>query len=398
MDQSSEFRVKCRVLAGAMIGIASSLSLNSYILSNFQPYFLETFGWTKAQWAGLAVVQMLMIVVLPIVGRLTDTIGVWRTACIGAVSFPLFLVAIAMMDGNITHYLYLYIGQTVLGAAATSTVFARLVAEKFTKNRGLALGMCSAGSPIVAFLFSPLISAFTRDHGFRAGYLAVALFCGICSVLTLWLLYGVEGKREKKTERSTSADYKAVFALPVFWLMLVATFLINVPFSLATAQLKLVVSEQSLPDTVAALIVSLFALSSVIGRVVFGLAIDRLIPSRVAAVAFGLPVIGLLVLLSPMDTMPWVIFAMMLIGISFGSEADVVPFLVNRHFGMVRFGTIFGMLMAATGGAMGMGNLLLAFVLRLTGSFDAYLIICAACATVGSLMFLLLGSKRFAPV
>ncbi len=392
-----ELRVKTRVLVGVMVGIASSLSLNSYILSTFQPYFLQTFGWSKPQWAALATVQMLMIVALPVVGRLTDMIGVWRTAVIGAVSFPIFLVAIAVMDGDITHYLMIYIAQTLLGAAATSTVYARLIAAKFTKNRGLALGMCSAGSPIVAFLFAPLISAFTREHGFRAGYLVVALFCAICSVITLWLLYGVEDKRTKLTDRPAWKDYSDIFAMPVFWLMLVATFLINLPFSLATAQLKMVVSEQGLPDASAAIIVSLFALSSIAGRVVFGLAIDRLNPTRVAAFAFTLPAVGLLILFSPFDSLPWVVFAMALIGASFGSEADVVPFLVNRQFGIVRFGTIFGLLMAATGGAMGFGNVMLAVVLRLTGSFSAYLLICAAGAVIGSLLYLMLGSARFRP-
>ncbi len=398
MQQAGEFRRNWRVLAGAMIGIASSLSLNSYILSTFQPYFLKEFGWTKAQWAGLATVQLLMVIVLPIVGRMSDTIGVWRTALIGGISFPVFLVAIAMMDGNINHYLLLYIGQTLLGATATSTVFARVVAERFSKNRGLALGLCSAGSPLVAFIGSPLISAFVRDHGFRAGYLTVALFCGICSVLMLTLLYGVEEKRTHQRQRRAWSDYREIFAMPVFWIMLLATFLINLPFSLATAQLKLVVSEQGLPDATAALLVSAFALASVGGRFLFGVMVDRLNPARVAAFGFGLPVIGLLLLFSPLDTLPWVLTAMVMIGVSFGSEADVIPFLVNRQFGILRFGSIFGLLMAATGGAMGMGNILLAVVLKATGSFDAYLLICAASACIGSLLFLLLGTKRFTPV
>ena len=37
MAQEGEFRRNWRVLAGAFIGIGTSLSLNSYILSTFQP-------------------------------------------------------------------------------------------------------------------------------------------------------------------------------------------------------------------------------------------------------------------------------------------------------------------------------------------------------------------------
>lgn len=397
MAQEGEFRRNWRVLAGAFIGIGTSLSLNSYILSTFQPYFLQTFGWTKPQWAALGAVQLLVVIALPIVGRMADVIGVWRTAAIGAVSFPLFLLSIALMDGNITHYLMIYIAQTVLGATATSTVFARVVAERFNKNRGLALGLCSAGSPLVAAAGSPLISAFVRDHGFRAGYLAVALFCAVGSALTLWLLWGVEERRKARPpEQRGMGDYRAVFAMPVFWFMMVAIFLVNLPFSLATAQLKLVVAEQGLPDVSAAIIVSAFAIASVAGRWVFGFAIDRLPAHRVAAVGFGLPIIGLLILLSPFDSLPAVMFAMVLIGTAFGSEADVIPFLVSQRFGIARFGTVLGLMMAATGGALGMGNVLLAVVLKITGSFDAYLWICGAAGLVGALMFLSLGAKRFA--
>ena len=395
-QQPGEFRRNWRVLAGAFIGIGSSLSLNSYILSTFQPYFLQTFGWTKPQWAALAAVQLLVVIALPIVGRMSDLIGVWRTAAIGAVSFPLFLLSIALMDGNITHYLMIYIAQTVLGATATSTVFARVVAERFEANRGLALGLCSAGSPMVAFLGVPLISAFTRAHGFRAGYLTVALFCAVGSVLTLWLLWGVEGRRKPREPSQRGwGDYRTIFAMPVFWFMMLAIFLVNLPFSLATAQLKLVVSEQGLPDAVAAIIVSGFAIASVAGRWVFGFAIDRLPAHRVAATGFGLPVIGLLLLLSSLNSLPWVMFAMVLIGTALGSEADIIPFLVTQRFGIARFGTVLGLMMAATGGALGLGNVLLAVVLKQTGSFDAYLLICAGAALIGSLMFLLLGGRRF---
>ena len=396
-EPRSEFRRNWRVLAGAFIGIGTSLSLNSYILSTFQPYFLNSFGWTKPQWAALGAVQLLVVIALPVVGRMADVIGVWRTAAIGAVSFPLFLLAIALMDGNITHYLMIYIAQTVLGATATSTVYARVVAERFSKNRGLALGLCSAGSPLVAAAGSPLVSAFVRDHGFRAGYIAVALFCAVGSVLTLWLLWGVEQRRKPRSpEQRGLGDYRAVFAMPVFWFMMLALFLVNLPFSLATAQLKLVVAEQGLPDATAAIIVSAFAIASMAGRWVFGFAIDRLPAHRVAATGFGLPIIGLLLLVSPLNTLPWIMFAMVLIGTAFGSEADIIPYLVTKRFGIARFGTVLGLMMAATGAALGLGTVLLAVVLKLTGSFDAYLLICAGAALIGSLMFLMLGAKRFA--
>ena len=394
---AGEFRQNWRALAGAFLGIGSALSLNSYILSTFAPYYLSEFGWSREQWAWLATVQLLVVVFMPVAGRLADLFGVWRTAAVGALSFPLFLIAIAFMDGSLGTYFAIYVAQTIIGCTTTSTVYARVVAQSFRVHRGLALGLCGAGAPLIGALGSPLVSAFVRGQGFTAGYLAVAAFCAASAVVTLWLLRGVEPNRARSGGGRQAANTRAIMARPVFWLMMGATFLVNLPFSLATTQIKLVVGEQGLPDATAALMVSAFGIASVLGRVVSGAAIDRFPAPIVAAIGFFLLVIGLVLLASPLDSTGAVLLAVALIGLSFGSEGDVAPYLVTRWFGIAVFGTVLGLLTAAMGAAMALGNALLAVVLGATGSFDAYLVIAALAATLGSGLFLLLGTARFAP-
>ena len=390
---------KARVLAGAFLGIGSALSLNSFILSTFAPYFLTRFGWSKEQWGWLGMVQMLTIIAIPIAGRVTDLFGVWRTAAIGALSFPLFLVAIAFMDGSLNSYLWIYVAQTVICSTTTTTVYSRVVAQEFSRNRGLALGVAGAGAPFFGALGSPLISAFVRDHGFRSGYLAVAVFCAVSAVLTLWLLRGVESKASLATSAGRGdgrRDYRDILSRPAFWLLLGATYLVNLPFALAMSQIKLVTAEQGLPDASTALMVSALGAASVGGRFLFGFAVDRLKPTRVAAAGFALPVVGLLLLVSPYDSFGVVLAAIILIGLAFGSEADVIPVLVTRFFGIRLFSTVMGLMTAATAAGITSGTVLLSLVLRATDSFNAYLMVAAATTLVGSMLFLLLGARRFA--
>ena len=398
MPDFSEFRQHWRPLLGAFIGMGSALSLNSYILSIFAPYLIEDFGWSRSQWALLGSVQVLLVICLPIAGRLTDKFGVRRVAAVGALSFPFFLVAIAMMDGNIWTYLAIFCTQTILGATATATVYSRVVAAAFKIRRGLALGIAGSSPPLVAALFSPAISSFVASNGWRAGFLLIAAFCAVCAVLTMLLL--------PPHRPATAADghtplarpvgaYRTIFAMPVFWIMLVAIFLVNLPFTLATSQLKMVVLAQGLSDGTAAWLVSVFAGASILGRIVSGTALDYLAAHVIAAINFALPVIGLLLLAAPLDSVPAVTLAIGLVGLSFGGEGDIMPYLVMRHFGITVFSTVVGMLTAAIGLVMGLGNLLLAYTLEATNSFDTYLITGAATAIVGSAMFMLLGRPAF---
>lgn len=400
MREFGEFRQHWRPLTASFLGMGSALSLNSYILSTFAPYMIGEFGWSRAQWAMLGIVQGLMIFCLPVAGRLTDLYGVRRVAAAGALSFPLFLVAIAMMNGDIQVYLAIYVAQTIIGATTTATVYARVVAEAFTLRRGLALAIAGSSPPLVAAIGSPLVTAFVEGHGWRAGYLVVALYCAICALATIALLS--RGRPRAVTSqagpRKHQGVFRAIFAMPVFWMLLVACFLVNLPFTLAISQIKLVVLDQGISDADAAIMISAFAIGSIVGRFIAGLALDVVAGHIVAAIGFGLPFVGLMLLASSYDTVPAVGFAVLLMGLSFGSEGDVIPFLITRYFDMAIFSTVMGLLSAAIGLAMAVGNVILSASLAATDSFELYLFIAAGGSFFGSAIFLALGAPRFRPV
>jgi predicted MFS family arabinose efflux permease len=298
------------------------------------------------------------------------------------------------MDGSIETYLAIYIAQTVICSTTTATVYSRVVAGAYSARRGLALGIVGSSPPLVAALFSGPISGFVEAEGWRAGYMLVAAFCAACAVVTLLLLPSREAEAANDKASGVTARegvYRAVFTSPVFWIMLAATFLVNLPFTLATTQLKTVVLAQGLPASAAAVLVSVFAISSIVGRVLSGVALDYLPAHLIAAIGFGLPVLGLVLLASPFDSFAAVAAALALIGISFGGEGDIIPYLVTRYFGIAIYSTVLGLLSAVMGLAMGGGNILLA----MTGSFDVFLWIAAATAFIGSLLFMMLGNARF---
>lgn len=395
MADFGEFRRHWRPLLASFLGLGSALSLNSFILAIFAPYLLDEFGWSRSEWAALGAVQMLIMFCLPVAGRLTDKFGVRRVAMVGALSYPVSLIAITQMDGSLSTYLAIYVAQTVICSATTSTVYSRVVAEVFKVRRGLALGIAGSSPPLVASFAAPLLTGFVQANGWRGGYYLVAGLCAVAAVATLLLLEPHRGPAAPvaRVQREKGV-YRAIFASPVFWIMLVATFLVNTPFLLATQQLKLLVIDQGMPDAIAAWAITAFAVSQLAGRVITGTALDYLPGHLIAAISFGLPVLGLLLLASPMNAPLVIIAGVALVAVGFGGEGDIIPFLVTKHFGIRIYSTVLGMLSAAMGGAIGFGNLLLSAIFQAGGSYNTYLLMAAAAAFAGSAMFLLLGAKR----
>jgi predicted MFS family arabinose efflux permease len=300
------------------------------------------------------------------------------------------------MDGNIAVYAAIYVAQTVIGSTTTATTYSRVVAEAFRVRRGLALGIFGCSTPLVAALGAPLITAFVESHGWRPGYLVVATFSMACAIATLALLPPAEPRSRPGTAAARPLGvYRAIAAMPAFWMMLLATFLANFPFTVAMSQIKMVALEQGLPDSAAALAISAFALGSIAGRLLSGLALDALPVHVVAGASFGLPCIGLLVLASSYDTTAAVVLAILLIGLSFGGEGDIIPVLVTRYFGIPVFSTVTGLLSAAIGTALALGNVLIGITMQAADSFTPYLLFAAAASFAGSAIFLMLGMPRF---
>jgi len=221
----------------------------------------------------------------------------------------------------------------------------------------------------------------------------VALFCAACAIVSLTLMPSgrtVEKAPVSPARKRPFGVYPVLFSMPAFWLIFSAFFLVNLPFSLAISQLKLVVLDQGLGDSTAALLVSAFALGSIAGRIVSGIALDYLPCRIIAAIGFAMPGIGLLMLASPYDSAPVVTAAILLIGISFGGEGDILPYIITRYFSSEYFSTVLGLMTAAVGGAMAIGNGILSVSLDKTGSFNAYMLIAALATIIGSGLFMAL--------
>jgi MFS family permease len=138
-------------------------------------------------------------------------------------------------------------------------------------------------------------------------------------------------------------------------------------------------------------LVALYAMMVLIGRILCGLSRDRWPTHLVVAVALSLPGLGLLTLATGVTHTAVLAGSLALLGLSMGSEVDIMSYLVMRYFGVEIFSTVIGLVGAAVALAASGGALILSLTLRISGAFTVFLILTGCASMLGGLSFLYLG-------
>lgn len=399
MTYLSEFRISWRPLTAAALGLGSALAINGYVHSILGPHLLAEFHWSKSSFALLGSIYILAMVFVPLSGRLADVFGVRRVAMVGVTFYPISFVALSMMSGEIWVYYVINILQIMFCASTTSTVYCRVVAERFTLARGLALGLLASGPAIAGAVGSPLLTTYIDAHGWRAGCLAVAAFSALAGGMAMLLMPSMRRQaQEGRQQRRAGQDYRAVLRSRTFWIIFSSIFLCSIPYALAQSQLNVMLLDRQLSPAAAGFIISTFAAGVMAGRFILGLALDRFPTHWVAAVGMALSGIGLCIMAAPVTHIGVLVFAIALFGLSYGAEADILGYAVVRYFGMELYGTVLGLLTAAAGGAMTFGSLMLSLILAKTdNSYSLFMLLTAGAVFVGSANFLRLRNIAPAP-
>lgn len=401
MTYLGEFRLNWPNLLGACLGLALGSALNHYMINLFGPPLIDEFGWARSEFALVGSLSLLSMLFVPLAGRFVDKFGARVSATVGFTVVPLCFLAYSLMSGNILEFFAITIVKNIFGILTTSLVFCRVVVERFDAARGLALSIAMSGAPLVGALAVPLVGEIIDVFGWRAGYHTLVLLSGGGGVCAIFLI----GRRARRTPSSAAVpppppsrarrmswpEFLGLIRRPVFLLLVGGMFLVNVPQIIVSSQLKLVLFDSGATSRFATLAVSLYAVSVVVGRFICGYALDRLPAHRVAGSVLGIPAIGFLVLISPLEATWALTIAVSLVGLAQGAEGDVGAYLASRKFSLQHYSFVYSFLISSMGTAAAIGALVLSFTLHLTDSFDPFLGLCMVATLLGALCFYLTG-------
>lgn len=142
--------------------------------------------------------------------------------------------------------------------------------------------------------------------------------------------------------------------------------------------------------TMAASMVSITGVFSILGRLGTGALLDILPTKPIAIFAFllPLPVMGLFMVAD--GSVPLLMLASAMLGFAAGSEIDVMAYLCSRRFDQRIFGTIYTLCQMTFAICSSVGPLLASWRFDRTGSYDGYYAIAGALIIIATLLIALL--------
>jgi predicted MFS family arabinose efflux permease len=170
------------VAVSAALGIGLGLSpLPFYTIGVFvgpmtAPVADGGLGFTPQQvMTALPIYTFGALIMSPVIGVLSDRIGVRRVALTSIVLFGFSLMLLGMNTGSMPMYIATWALMAVAGAGTLPITFTRAVNNWFVKNRGIALGVALIATGLFGVLAKLLAQQATEVFGWRAGYVAVGL-------------------------------------------------------------------------------------------------------------------------------------------------------------------------------------------------------------------------------
>ncbi len=359
----AEWRSYWTLAIAAAIGNSSTV-LHTYSLSAFMEPLENSFGWTRAEISlGMPFAATISSTIGILVGILLDRMGPRPLGIAGIAIVCAAFAAFGTATGGLVNWFILWCLIGFGGACVKPTIWTSAVASRFDASRGLAIAIVVSGAGFAATIIPPLAAWSIEEFGWRQAYFIIAGLWALVGLPTLFLFFrGAQDVRSAEDKASgklagdsmTGLTFGEGIRSPAFYKLGIAGGL----FAFAVIGLIMhfipILQDLGMSRMGAAGIAGLVGVSSIAGRLGTGFLLDRFRPERIAMIAFLLPVISALLLLHGSGTLALSVAAM-IVGLSLGSELDVVLYLATRHMGLRRFGVLFALMLIflAVGNALG---------------------------------------------
>jgi len=359
-------------------------------LSIFIEPMTDEFGWSRtAMSVAVSIGGILAALASPVLGPIQDRYGARRMLCAAVLVTGVAAMLLSLTQSLLIFVLLFCVARMAFAGPFDLGIYGA-VNSWFRRDRGRATSITTF-TQMAGLMAMPLIAQLTIvGSGWRAGWLAIGATVLIIGFIPVWALVvrqpedmgltpdgshalsadGVSDEASSAAGGAVEPAFSRAEALrtPAFWLLSLYTLLVYpVQAGVSLHQAPHLI-ERGFDPTIAATIISTFALASGISGLMFGVLSRRLgirISLAVSAVALGFSTV----------TMIWITttwqgyLAAVFFGISIGGILTVLPIAWADYFGRKSFGAIRGVALSIQVVAQATGPLVSGILRDQTGDY-----------------------------
>jgi len=323
----------------------------------------EQFGWNRGEIMSAFTISFLCMALAQLItGRLTDKFGARKVIFTGGLIMGLGFV----ISGLTKEIWHLYAGYILvgIGASAAGTVPASVVVSHwFNRKRGLATGVMSVGVGAGGFVFGPVVgNILIPQFNWNGAFIIIGLITFFTIMPLALLVIRTRPKdmglvpdgninsdlyeKPKIASITKGMTLKMALGTSTLWLIALAYFLSSFSFMAVLQNQVLYLQDSGFNVATAAAAISAISVASAIGKFTFGWLSDRIPAKYTATLGLCLQVISIALLLFIVPQSPTIIIWIyaILFGLGMGSWLPTMSIMTGRQFGLVAFGSIFGVI------------------------------------------------------
>jgi predicted MFS family arabinose efflux permease len=402
-----EFKKGWPVVVSAMLGIGLGLSpLPFYTVGVLARPLAKAFGWGFGQiFFGVTITSIVVPFASPVIGFLSERVGVRRVALTSLVLFSLAFMAFSLSTGSLVLFYVNWALVALFGVGTLPITWTKAVNNHFEMRKGLALGLSLLGTGLFGYFGVWFTAWLIAHYGWRAAYVGVgALPLLIALPVAFFAFHDVGPARQTVAERRASAAARAAATPGMtareafldwrFWLIGLAFVPIAFAIGATIPNLVNILKQNAFSPETAVGLASLIGLSVIVGRAAGGWLVDRFWAPGVAVALLGIPAAACWVLAHGPFNYSITAFAVFLVGFAAGAEYDLLAFLTARYFGMKSYSVIYGALYSFFAVGSGVGPPVFGAAFDKTHSYTVPLTLTAGVMFIGALALLALGRYR----
>jgi MFS family permease len=328
-------------------------------------------------------------------GMLSDRTGPRLVIVLGGLLLGLGLV-LASRAADVGQFAVCYGGLVGLAVGAFYAPLTTAVSAAFSRNRGLAFGLVSAGAGLGNFAVAPLVRWLISTFDWRTAMLLLGDLSWLVTIPLALVVRPVPAPRAPATGTERDPALAAIARSPQFWLIALVHFACCVAHAGPIFHMVANATDHGVGAMTAAVVFGTAGLASIAGRIATGAVADRIGAKRTLVAVLALQAPAILLYVGARSAASFTLLGIVF-GLAYGGVMPLYALLTRQYFGQRAMGGAYGAIYMLQAIGMGLGTFGGGWLYDRLGDYATMFTAAAAVGAAAVLLALALRLPRAAP-